>query len=248
VPATETACDSAHQQIPPVRALGSEYVGVRYRDRAALPGEDTPPWRLVGAVDGTTLTWLPSTPAGAPTTINLGDVAEFAATGPFVVSSQDAAHPFYFAQYMTGSNSYGEGDPEWVNVIPAAQYLNDYVLFTDPTYPETELVVVRRPATEGGFAEVNLDCAGVLTGWQPLGAYEWTRVDLVTGNFQNVGACSNGLHLMSSDLAFGVTVWGWGSAAGYLPGQWGTQWVSYAYPAGASVQSINQVEVPPVPR
>jgi hypothetical protein len=249
VPVNNTACDSAHQQIPPVRALGSEYVGVRHSDRALIPGEDTPPWRLIGAVNGTALTWIPGTPPGAPTMLNLGDVAEFAATGPFVVKSQDADHPFYFAQYMTGSANYGEGDPEWVNVIPVAQYLDDYVLFTDPTYPETELVVVRRPSQiDQSFADVNLDCAGAIAGWETVGDYQFTRVRLVTGNFQNVGACSNGLHLMSSDVAFGVTVWGWGGPNGYLPGMYGSQWVSYAYPAGASVQAINEVVVPPIPR
>lgn len=246
VPVTEVACDSAHQQIPPVRALGNEYVGVRYRDRAAMPGEDTPPWRLVGAVDGTQLTWIPAPPAGAPTTLNLGDVAEFAATGPFVVRSQDDMHPFYLAQYMTGANYYGEGDPEWVNVIPIAQYLTDYVLFTDPTYSETELVVTRRRSQiDGTFADVILDCAGVLAGWEAIGDYEFMRIDLVTGDFMNVGACSNGLHVMGSDVPFGVTVWGWGS---YAATAYQTSYVSYAYPAGASVQAINEVVVPPVPR
>ncbi|RLB45583.1 MAG: hypothetical protein DRI90_28295, partial [Deltaproteobacteria bacterium] len=76
VPVSETACDGAHQQIPPVKALGMEYVGVRYRNRAAAQGEEAPPWRIVGAVDGTQLTWQPAAPTGAPTSINLGDVAE----------------------------------------------------------------------------------------------------------------------------------------------------------------------------
>ncbi|MBW2456419.1 MAG: IgGFc-binding protein, partial [Deltaproteobacteria bacterium] len=97
VPVSETACDGAHQQIPPVKALGAEYVGVRYRNRAAASSEETPPWRVVGAVDGTTLTWTPAPPAGAPTAVNLGDVVEFNASGPFVVASQDADHPFYLA-------------------------------------------------------------------------------------------------------------------------------------------------------
>ena len=243
----DLACDSAHQQIPPVRALGSEYAGVRYRNRASALVEEDPPWRLVGAVDGTVLTWTPAPPNGAPMTLNLGTVGEFQATGPFVVKSQDADHPFYVAQYMTGADHLGtlagEGDPEWVNVIPVNQYLDDYVLFTDPTYSETSLVVVRRPSqVTNAFADVVLDCAGVLGGWQPLGPYEYTRIDLVTGNFQNVNGCSNGRHQISSDLPFGVTVWGWGSSA--APN---TQYVSYAYPAGASVQAINEVVVPPIP-
>jgi hypothetical protein len=89
------------------------------------------------------------------------------------------------------------------------------------------------------FADVTLDCAGTLTGWQPVGDYQYTRVDLVTGNFQNVGNCSNGRHEMSSSQPFGVTVWGWGSAAS---GSVFTQYVSYAYPAGASVKKINTID------
>ena len=37
-----SACDSAHQQIPPVQALGYEYVGVRYRNRVQGQ-EESPP-------------------------------------------------------------------------------------------------------------------------------------------------------------------------------------------------------------
>ena len=248
VPVNVQFCDSAHQQIPPVRALGSSYAGVRYRNRASAGGVDeTPPWRVVGAVDGTTLTWSPGAPAGAPTSIDQGQVAEFEASGPFVVTSQDEDHPFYFAQYMTGSEQYGanEGDPEWVNVVPVDQYLDYYVFFTDPTYSETSLVVTRRKsAIDDAFHDVNLDCFGALNGWQPLGDLEYTRVDLVTGQFQDVGSCSNGRHEMTSEVPFGVTVWGWGTL-GVIPT---THDVSYAYPAGASVQVINEVVVPPVPK
>lgn len=243
VPVSAYACDTAQQQIPPVKALGNEYVGVRYRGRGGQ--DEAPPWRIVGMVDGTTLSWSPSAPAGAPTSLQLGGVYEFNAAGPFIVTSQDAEHPFYLASYMTGGDQFnGEGDPEWVNVVPAAQYLNDYVFFTDPTYSETDLVVVRRPDANGTYAEVNLDCAGDLTGWQTVGDFQYTRVDLVTGNFQDVGACSNGRHRMTSDLPFGLTVWGWGS----VNSSFFTQYVSYAYPAGVSVQPINEVVIPPAPQ
>src|SRR5690606_14374899 len=149
------ACDSAHQQIPPVKALGTEYAAVRYRNRTSATSEEAPPWRLVGAVDGTMLTWTPAAPDGAPTVINRGEVHEFMATGPFVVSGQDEDHPFYMAQYMTGvshiASPTAEGDPEWVNVTPVAQYLDRYVFFTDPTYSETSLVVTRRKNQNGMF-------------------------------------------------------------------------------------------------
>ena len=245
VPTNTEACDTAQQQIPPVQALGNQYVAVRYRGRKAHPDE-TVPWRLVGAVDGTQLTYVPAPPAGAPSSLGLGQVVEFNSPGPFFVKSQDEDHPFYLAGYMTGGKNFnGEGDPEFVNVVPADQFLDSYVFFTDPTYSETNLVVVRGRDASGKFVDVHLDCAGILGGWQPIGDYEYTRVDLVTGDFQNVGGCSNGRRAMWSEVPFGVTVWGWGSPASK---SFFTEYVSYAYPAGASVKSINTVLVPPVPK
>lgn len=168
-----TACDAAHQEIPPVKAAGSEYVSVRYRTRT--PGtEETVPWRIMGMVAGTTLTYDPPQTT-APATLGAGQLVEFEATGPFDVKSQDAMHPFYLAGHMTGGSlAGGLGDPETVNIAPPAQYLH-----------------------------------------------------------MPVGNCDNGLHTISSTAPFGVTVWGF------------DQWVSYAYPAGASVKPINNVVVPP---
>ena len=40
-----------------------------------------------------------------------------------------------------------------------------------------------------------------------------------------------------------MTVWGWGTTD--TDPTFGSTYVSYAYPAGASVQSINSVIVPP---
>jgi hypothetical protein len=251
-----------HQQLGPVSSLGSRYVAVRYRDR--FDGQpESPPWRLVGAINGTKLTYSPSVPAGAPTTLDAGQHVDFRAGGPFVVESQDAAHPFYFAAYMSGcfdanpSCQEGvpcdcRGDPDFVNVVPPAEFLSSYVFFTDPTYPETNLVVVRAKGADGVFSDVTLDCAGALGGWQPAGGsdYEYTRVDLVRHDFAKQGACDNGRHEMRSASPFGLTVWGWGSADtggsyGYPDaGGFYTQAVSYAYPGGQSVLPINSVVVP----
>jgi len=247
IPVDAQACDAAHQQLPPVVAMGQEYVGVRHRNRdAAGDVEEESPWRIVAAVDGTELDWEPEAPLDAPDVLDQGDVYEFWSPGPFVVRSQDEDHPFYVGQYMTSGTfvaaSSQEGDPEWVNVVPAAQFLHSYVFFTDPTYPETSLVVVRQPDDEGVFSDVTLDCAGALIDWEPLGDYEYTRTRLVQDNFENVGDCSNGVQRMTSEGAFGVTVWGWGTA-GTAPG---SSSVSYAYPAGVGLRHVNEVKLPPV--
>ncbi len=253
IPADIGACDGMHQQMPPVRALGHRYVAARYRNRHEAV-EETPPWRVVGAVDGTVLTYDPPQP-DAPGVLNAGQPAMFNASGPFVVSSQDPEHPFSFSSYMTGWGSVqrpgaafeSAGDPEFVNVISPDQYLASYIFFTDPTYPETNLVFVRRAARDGTFKDVTLDCVGVIKDWKPAGkGYEYTRVDLVRGNFEKQGACDNGRHEAKSEEPFGLTVWGWGSSL-TMPA-FSSSAVSYAYPAGAGVKAINTVVLPAAPR
>jgi len=142
----------------------------------------------------------------------------------------------------------GYGDPDFVLDVPPKQYRSGYVFFADPTYPETSLVVVRAKA-KGAFAPVTLDCAGELGGWKAVGEYEWTRVDLSTGNFQPVGGCSTGRHEMQSMAPFGLWVWGWGTPeTGTFDQGIFTRDVSYGYPAGMNVQPINGVQVEPIPR
>lgn len=243
----DRACDSAHQQIPPVRALGHRYAAVRYRDR--FVGQDeVVPWRLIGIADGTLLSYSPSKPSGAPDVLARGQVAEFWAPGPFTIESQDADHAFYVAAYMTGCTRITpeelqdgdcRGDPEFVNVIPIDQFVPGYSFFTDPTFPETNLVFVRQKV-DGVFADVSLDCAGSLSDWHPVdaaGQLEYARFDLVTGAFAPNGACDNGRHIATSNAPFGLTVWGWGSGATSTR----TTTNSYAYPAGGGVSPINDV-------
>lgn len=246
VPKDNYACDHGEQMVPPVRALGSEYVGVMHRPRMGEPAL----WRVIGAVDGTTLTWEPD--VGGPATLQQGEVVEFLTSTPFVVKSQDQDHPFMTFSYMVGSQFLpqlaGYGDADAVISVPTDQYMSNYVFFADPTYPETNLVVVRKKK-EGQFYDVQLDCAGALTGWTAVGDYEWTRADLVTGNYQSVGNCSTGRHEMKSDAPFGLWIWGWGTP---LTGTSGTPgysaWVSYGYPGGMNVQPINTVVIPPEPK
>lgn len=245
VPADVVACDHAEQQIPPIKALGHEYVAVSYRQRSSKP--ENPLWRIVGVVDGTSLTYEPD--VGGPVTVALGEVVELSTATPFTVKSQDAAHPFLLMTYMSGWGAVDPdyGDADAVRVSPSDQYLKRYVFFTDPTYPETNLVVIRKRGPSG-FAEVSLDCAGNLTGFTPVGTageYEWTRTDLVRHNFEPQGACDNGRHEMSSAEPFGLWVWGWGSSE--TPGVF-TAAVSYGYPAGEGVVPINNVVVLPEPK
>ena len=260
VPISRRRADTAHQMIPPVRALANEYVAVRYRSRDKRT-EESVPWRIVGVVNGTTLSYEGASPLNAPTKLNAGQVLETNGPGPFVIRSQDSDHPFYLASYMTGGEPYdGEGDAEFVNVVAPQQYTGRYTFFTDPTYPETNLVIVRkRDAETGEFPEVTLDCAGRLAQWGSISGsstYQYTRIDLSSGNFVGQNGCDNGVHVIESrvtganparDGQIGVTVWGWGGPATYAPTDNEadprfTRWVSYGYPAGVNLPELNKVK------
>lgn len=246
-------CDSEHELVPPVSALGSEYAVSPYTTRRADLSPESELYRIVATVDGTRLTFDPPV-ASAPTALNGGELGDFETTAAFVVTSQDNAHPFFIAQEMPGCNvSSGSrpgidpgapwaasnclGDEDDVGVIPSSQWLSRYAFFTDPSYSTTNIVLTR-VKTAAGFKDVTLDCVGTVGGWRTVdsnGRYQFTNVDLVRAG-ANVGACDNGPHLAHSEQSFGLTVWGLDSYA------------SYGYPAGGNFRTINPVIVSRMPR
>lgn len=239
--------ESAHQQIAPVAAVGNEYVGAGVVTRLPDLAPESVPYRIVGIVDGTTLTWDPAPPANAPATLGPGQIAQFESTTSFTVRSQDPGHPFLFSQYMTGTNqstrpgcttqfmdlNCGLGDEEWVSLLSPKQFQNRYIFFTDPTYGTTNLVIIRAKG-DGGFSDVTVECLGIVGGWMPVGnggIYEYAHVDLERGGVP-VGSCGTSRHLAESEGPFGIVVWGTDLYA------------SYGYPAGSDISKINEVEIP----
>ncbi|HZF55286.1 MAG TPA: IgGFc-binding protein [Polyangiaceae bacterium] len=241
--------ESTHQQILPISALGHEYVAAPFETRRKDLQPEVINYRIVGTFEGTALAFDPPVP-GAPASIGQGQVADFQATGPFRVASQDADHPFAIAQIMDTSNIPGGtregatapgyppnlGDEEFVIMLPPDQFLSSYVFFTDPAYPTTNLAVTR-VKTPAGFHDVEIDCLGALSGWQAVGndgRFEVTTVDLLRAEVSAKG-CANGRHTAQSKGPFGIVVWGLDSYS------------SYAYPAGGTAAKLSDVTVPPVP-
>lgn len=238
--------EATHQPLLPVSALSHEYVGAPYATRRSDLAPEPIPYRLVGAVGGTTLRFDPAI-AGAPTRLEAGSVADFSATEAFVVQSQDREHPFAMAQLMTSANlpvpsrpgalapGYGPqlGDEELVMLFPPAQFLRRYVFFTDPSYPTSTLTIVRE-RTLAEFSAVTIECLGPVTGFRPIGAggrYEYTTVDLLRASV-GAGRCTNGRQVISSDAPLGVVVWGLDSYS------------SYAYPAGGNTAVLQRIPTP----
>ena len=83
---------------------------------------------------------------------------------------------------------------------------------------------------------MELACLGAIGGWQAVGVegkYEVAHVELYRGSTAQVPACATSQHVAQSEKAFGITVWGTDYFA------------SYGYPAGGSLQSINEVDIDP---
>ncbi|MBS2015221.1 MAG: IgGFc-binding protein [Deltaproteobacteria bacterium] len=262
LPATIGYCDITQQQIPPFGQWGSEIALVPFRPRISSLTDDgadlreVVPYSLVGAVDGTVLSYDPERPLGAPETLRAGEVVVFSTTSLLVVRSQDSRHPFHANVYMTGSQFNGGtgkpanilgggggprvvGDPDFVNLVPTSQFLDRYVFFTDHTYPETTLTFVRK-RTPSGFRPVTLECAGEVAGFAPLGTtgeYEYAWVRITTGYTPQTfagGTCGYGRHEARSEGPFSVTIWGAGQDA------------SYGYAGGAGSRPANDALPPPV--
>ncbi|MEI8258048.1 MAG: IgGFc-binding protein, partial [Deltaproteobacteria bacterium] len=239
-PAPQPGGEATHQQMPPAAALGHEYAAAPFATRRADLAPEVITYRLVGAYDGTTLTFDPAVTGGAAT-LSQGQVLDVQSSAAFRVYSQDAMHPFSLAQLMGTANVTGGsrpgatdthyplmlGDEEHTLVVPPAQFLSRYVFFTDPTYATTNLVITR-VAVSGAFQNVEVDCLGVVTGWQPVGTdgrFQVTNVDLVRAGV-GVGTCMNGRHTAQSAAPFGIVVWGEDTYS------------SYAYPAGGNAASL----------
>lgn len=236
-------CDRDSKQIPPLSAWGHEYAVLPAPDRVRLAGTrnegsgELSVIRMVGAADATELVYEPAQPDGAPTTLQRGELARFFTNKPFVVRSQDSAHPFYVAAVMTGGGGSrsGMGDPETALAIPTDQWLDTYGFFSDYTYTRSAVYVTRRKSN-GAFRDVTLDCAGALTNWEPITPdYEWTYVELTRGAqpvSYPAGTCTDGAHRMFSDGPFTMTVWGVGHAA------------TYSYPGGTGLRRATDLYVP----
>lgn len=242
--------DSAHQQLPPVSALGNEYIAPGIVSRLKSNAPETVSYQIMGVVDGTMLTYDPM-PPGAPATLAAGQIEIIATTQLFSVRSQDANHPFFFSQTMPGAPQGNDskddcgpkipglpltcylGDEDWVTLLAPPQFLKRYLFFTDPSYATTNLVVTRAKGPDG-FSDVSIDClGGTVSGFQDVGSegrYQVAYVDLVR-RMVPVQGCAQSRISAESQSPFGVMVWGTDRNA------------SYGYPAGGRSAQINDVIV-----
>lgn len=233
------ACDHIEEQVVPLASWGEAYVAPRHPQRvpAINPTPEPVFWRIIGAVEGMTVTLDPPVAGqdGQVALADFGDFFQFSTAESFVATSED---PFMLVQYMSGCYSVvgatgdpsncdqgATGDPYMIQVTPIEQWLTSLPFLTDTSYPRDFVMLMREAGTV-----VTLDCLGVVPDDHfvaiPGTGYEVGSVDLDLDGLGGEGDCVDGQQYISASAPIGVLV------AGV---DWAT---SYGYPGGMSLGAL----------
>jgi hypothetical protein len=186
--------------------------------------------RLYGNVDGTHLTYPEGKPAGAPDTINAGDMAQippppaggsacFTLPGHCMLADSfivEGDQPFAVASFMVGgtlqnpgtdpTNTNVQGDPSMTMEVTPEQFRKDYTFLAPADYLENFADILVPMG-----AMVVLDGAPLAQAPTPIGSGAWgfIRARLTAGN--------GGVHTLSTtnDSGLGLQIEGFGYATSY---------------------------------
>jgi hypothetical protein len=217
------ACDHLEQSVFPAETLGKHYFVTAPTGPGGVAAGRVV--RFYGNVDGTTLTYAPAVPAGCPTTLDAGQVADCGVvSGDFEVSG---SNEFAVGSFMQGGSvvdpSGGLGDPSESLMASVEQYRTKYVFLAPGDYEENfaDLVVPAGTNVVLDGTPLNLQAATPIAD-----GYGVLRLSL---DGVNIGG--GGAHVLTSSAPIGVQVLGYG------------EFTSYQYPAGLNLKQI----APPPP-
>jgi hypothetical protein len=213
------ACDHVEESVFPAETLGKHYVvTVPTGPNGDVVGHIV---RIYGNVDGTTLTYKPAAPKGAPTTINAGGVYDLAVVSDDFEVTGDQS--FAVGSFMLGGtlldpsppDGIAKGDPSQSMISAVEQFRLKYVFLAPDDYPVSYVDVVGPDGTK-----LTLDGDAVSEIATPIGTtgYGVTRILL--------GAGEVGAHLLTATKPIGIQVMGYG------------EFTSYQYPGGLNLQAI----------
>jgi IgGFc binding protein len=196
VPVTAGYCDHLEEAIPPVAALGTEYVLVPPRVDA-LPDGKRRIVRVTGTEPDTTLVWSTFL-VGAPGTLGRGQVAELETDAPLRLV---ASHPVLVAEYMEGYTRGGdEGDPSLAIALPVSRFRASY------TVPVPMLGTSFADLVAPGGAAIRVN------GGAPL---QLTPIAGTAYALARVGLGGGSTYTLTGDQPFGVSVYATQAAASW---------------------------------
>ncbi len=227
VPSGQPACDHVEESVFPAETLGREY----FVTLPANPQGGAPPgqWvRIIGNVDGTTITFDP--PISAPgvsngqATLQAGSVLDLGIqTVDFKVSSPDKE--FIVATFLQGASVVdpppnpmvpyqSKGDPSQSFMTATEQFRDLYIFLAPNDYDLNFVNVVAPPG-----AQLTLDGQNVDMGqFRAIGASGF--------GVGRLALSPAGAHRLESSLPVGIQVYGYGS------------YTTYQYPGGLNLKTI----------
>ncbi|MGB1277892.1 MAG: IgGFc-binding protein, partial [Nannocystaceae bacterium] len=233
--------DSLEEQITPRSAWGTEYAAIKFQPRSS----EHDLYRIVADKDGTVVELSGDFEGSYP--LDEGEVVQFSTDKSFYATGNEAfllAHMMVSASENAGpkndelfpgwfeaSNNCGEGpgnnntstdmgDPAITFLTPVDQFRNRYTFLTPYTYAWDMITVV---APQTGWNSIALDGEPLPEPTLLAGTdLVYTRILVADGSH----------HIESPSTPFGLEVYGYDCR------------ISYAYPGGLSLGSIN---IPPPP-
>jgi hypothetical protein len=211
VPFNKWACDHLEEQMFPLETWGTHYLCPHNVTQA--PAEPSV-WRVLSGSDANPIAFNPSS-VHAAVTLDKGEFVEFESLSDFEIVGEGRVS---VAQFMVGQNYTSDtspplnGDPAMALGVPVEQFRTQYTFLAPTTYVYNYLTVVHPlgayPLLDGtAIAGDTVEITG-----------EWARTNLqITG----------GVHDISSDVAFGIEVYGVGS------------YTSYMYPGGLDLKEVD---------
>ncbi|MFO0667403.1 MAG: IgGFc-binding protein [Polyangiaceae bacterium] len=211
------ACDHVEEALFPAETLGKHYVIARPSSPKQNVGHVV---RIFGNIDGTTLTYKPSKPAGCPASINAGVVADCGqVTTDFEVTG---SNEFGVATFQLGGELVDPGalepmgDPSQSFAVGVEQFRKKYVFLAPADYKFNFVDIV---APQG--ATITIDGKDVSGELKALSGTEY----FVGHVALQVGA-NNGAHVLESSVPVGIQVLGYGENT------------TYQYPGGLNLAVI----------
>ncbi|MEM8711049.1 MAG: IgGFc-binding protein [Planctomycetota bacterium] len=211
IPMGQNFADQIFEVAQPVQTWGASYLATNLPNR---PGGSI--YRVLGAEPGTTVL-LDGVAQG---TVDLGEFLEIGPLAGDAVIESMGGEPMFVVQYMTSRTSPGAslGDPAMGNVVPPAQFKEDYTFSTvgGSQFAEHFLTIV---ASAADTATLELD-------GMPVGASMFLPIG--TSGFSVARlTIPEGTHTTASTGGHGITVQGYNLDDSYL------------YPGGARFEFIN---------
>jgi hypothetical protein len=213
----DASCDHLEESVLPAETLGARYVIAAPTGPLGTP--DPYRVRLIGNVDGTTLSFPAGAPGGAPATIDAGEVVDLGVIqGDLeIIGGHELAVTTFLtsADLSNPDNFLGQGDPSQTQAVAVEQFRDSYVFLAPDDY-DVSFIDVVMPLD----ATLTLDDAPFPAEPTPIGS---SGLGVARAR---LGRGRDGAHSLSADQPIGVQVIGYGA------------YTSYQYPAGLYLEPI----------